>query len=109
MNTHKGDSERELIKALQDNSVDIGAYHGGSIAGNHCMHLTANGNTIMDAMSKAIHLKIKDANNRRYLNNTHLQIKHILKLWYKLMRTMKTVEYQTDNNCKKFKDKTQLH
>ena len=103
---HKGDSECELLKALQDTNVDIGTYHGGCIVGNRCMYLSANANQIMNAMSKAMLPKIKDADNRRYLNNTNIQMKHILKLWYELMRTMKSVEYQIDDNCKKFKENT---
>ena len=60
----------------------------------------------MNVMSKARLLKIKDANNRRYRSNTNIQMKHILKLWYELMRTMKSVEYQIDDTCEKFKENT---
>ena len=33
-------------------------------------------------------------------------MKHILKLWYGVMRTMKSVEYQTADDCKKFEENT---
>ena len=36
-------------------------------------------------------------------------MKHILKLYYNLMRIMKAVEYQTDDNCEKFKENTIEH
>ena len=51
---HKCDTEREIIKALNENNVDIDAYHGGSIVGNHCMHFGSKGDQIMEAISKAM-------------------------------------------------------
>ena len=39
LKSHTGNSERELVKALKANNVDISAYHGGSIVGNHCMYM----------------------------------------------------------------------
>ena len=49
------------VQALQENNVIVDTYYGRSIAGSHCMLMVANGNQIMDAMSKAILPKIKDA------------------------------------------------
>jgi hypothetical protein len=78
LKVHKGDSERELKKALKANFVDIDAYHGGSIVGNHCMNMAQNGNKIMDAMNAAISPKIHDASNRKYLEATRIQMKKLL-------------------------------
>ena len=80
LNAHKCDPDYELIKALQVNNADIGTYYGRCIVGNHCMHCAANGNPIIDAMSKAMIFKITDADNILYLSNTNIHINHILKL-----------------------------
>ena len=48
----------------------------------------------------------KDANNKGYLTNICVRMKHILKLWYGVMRTMKSAEYQTSADCKKFEENT---
>ena len=60
MKEHKGDAKRQLHKALTQNKVQIDAYHGGSITGNHCMNMALHGNTIMDDMSNAMLPKIRD-------------------------------------------------
>ena len=78
---HTGDWERELVKALHANNVDIDAYHGGSIVGNHCMYMGANGDKIMEAMTKGMEPKIKNAVNKKYLDNICVDMKNILKLW----------------------------
>ena len=46
----------------------------------------------------------KEIYNTKNLTNNSLRIKHILKLWYGLARTMKLVEYQTNEDCKKFQE-----
>ena len=91
---------------MKAKNVDIDAYHGGSIEGNHCMYFAEYGDKIMDTMRKAMQPKIKDANNKGYLTNICVRMKHILKLWYGVMRTMKSVEYQTAGDCKRFKENT---
>ena len=63
LKAHTGDSERELVKALQANNVDISAYHGGSIVRNHRMYMGANGDKIMDAVTKGMRPKIKNADS----------------------------------------------
>ena len=50
--------------------------------------------------------KIKDVNNKGYLTNICVRMKHILKLWYGVMRRMKSVDYQTDEDCKRFEENT---
>ena len=75
-----GDSERELVKALTENNVDISAYHGGSIVGNHCMYMGANGDKIIDAVTKGMEPKIKNADNKKYLKNVGMEMKQILKM-----------------------------
>ena len=91
---------------MNDNNVDIDAYHDGSVFGNHCMYFGANGDKILDSMKKALLPKIKHADHARYLADTYLRMKYILKLWYGLMRTMKSVVFQTDDDCKKFEENT---
>ena len=59
-------------------------------------------------MKKAMQSKIKDVNNKGYLTNICVRMKHVLKLWYGVMRTMKSVEYQTAEDCKRF-EKTQYN
>lgn len=95
-----------LLKALQENGVDIGTYHGGCIVGNQCMATAKKGNNVIQTMMKAMLPKIKDADNRKYLKDTCDQMKHMLNLWYELQRTMKSVEYQNDLNCARFKENT---
>ena len=92
------------MKTLKAHNVDIAAYHGGSIEGNHCMHFAKYSDKIMDTMRKVMQQIIKDANNKGCLANICVRMKHILKLWYGVMRTMKSVEYQTDEDCKKFEE-----
>ena len=70
------------------------------------MYFGEYGDKIMDTMKKAMQQKIKDANNKGYLTNICVRMKHILKLWYGVMRTMKSVEYQTSADCKKFEENT---
>ena len=99
---HKCDSEREITKALKDHNVDINAYHGGSIVGNHCMHFASKGDQILDATYKAMLPKISDASNKSYLQNTCKAIKQILKLWYEIMRVMKRVTVASNEDCVAF-------
>ena len=106
LKAHTGDSERELIKTLKANKVDINSYFGGSIVGNHCMYFGEYRENIMNEMKKAMQPKIKEVNNKSYLTNICVRMKHILKLWYGVMRTMKSVQYQTDDECKKFEEDT---
>ena len=47
---HKVDSERDISNAL----VDVNAYHSGGIVASWCMHMGTNGDTNMDALTKAI-------------------------------------------------------
>ena len=77
LKAHRGDSERELVKALKENNVDISAYHSGSIVGNHCMHMGANGDKIMDAVTKGMEPKIKNPDNQKYLKNIGVEMKKI--------------------------------
>ena len=102
LEAHTGDSKRELLKAFHANNVDISAYHNGSIDGNHCMYMGANGDKIMDAMTKGMEPKIRNANNKKYLHNICVDMNKILKLWYEITRTMKSVEYQDDEACSTF-------
>ena len=60
----------------------------------------------MDTTKKAMQQKTKDANNKGYLTNICVRMKHILKLWYGVMRTMKSAEYQTDDDCKNLEENT---
>ena len=107
---HKCDTEREITKALKENNVDIDAYHGGSIVGNHCMHFASKGNRIMDAVSKAMLPKISVASNKSYLKNTCEALKQILQLWHEIMRTMKRVTAESDEVCFTFdKNVTKLN
>ena len=69
------DKERETTKALKDHNVDINAYFGGIIVGNHCMHFVSKGDQIMDAIYKAMLPKITDASNKSYLQKTCKEIK----------------------------------
>lgn len=78
---HTDNFEHELKKAPHDNNVDIEAYHGGSIVGNHCMNMASNDNKIMDTTTKAMLPKINDGANRKYLQDIRIQIKYILNLW----------------------------
>ena len=68
---HKGDDECELVKVLQENNVDISAYHGDSIVGNHCMSM---------AMTKTVKPKIRHVYNKIYLESTSVLLKQILSL-----------------------------
>ena len=77
LKAHPGDSDHELVKALHAHTVDISAYHNGSIVGNHCMHMGANGDKIMDAITKGMKPKIRHANTKTYLNNICVQMKKI--------------------------------
>ena len=106
LKAHRGDSEREMRKVLQPNNVDIDSYHGGSIVGNHCMNMAKSGNKIMDGMTAAMLPKIKDNTNRQHLQAISVRMKPILSLWFELMKTMKSINYQTDEDCKKFEENT---
>ena len=64
----------------------------------------ANGDEIMDAVTKGMEPKIKNPDNKKYLKNICVEMKNILKLWYKIMRTMKSFEYQNDKACLKFEE-----
>ena len=64
-NAHRGDADRELLKALKQNGVDIHAYHSGAIVGNQCMMMAKNRNKIMDDMMKGMLPKIKVGTNRK--------------------------------------------
>ena len=99
---HIGDAERELKKVLQANNVDIDAHCGGSITGNHCMHMGEKGNAIMDGMKEGMLPKIKDDTNRKHLQAICDRMKPILSPWFEIMKTMKSVGYQSDEDFKKF-------
>ena len=77
LKAHTGDSERELVKALKENNVDITTYHSGSIVGNHCMHMEANEDKIMNDVTKGMEPKIKNPNNQKYLKNICVEMKKI--------------------------------
>ena len=79
LKAHHGDAERELVKALKENNVDIKAYHGGSFVGNHCMHYGENGDKIIDEMTNAMKPKIRAVCNRKYLGAVGVAIKNILR------------------------------
>ena len=103
------DKERETTKALKDHNVDINAYFGGIIVGNHCI-FASKGDQILDAIYKAMLPEISDASNKSYLQNTCKAIKQILKLWYEIMRTMKRVTLASDEVCNTFdKNVTELN
>ena len=61
--------KKQLLKVLKENNVDIGTYHGGCIIDNLCMYMASNVNNIMQAMIKSMCSKIKDAANRKHLND----------------------------------------
>ena len=101
---HTGDAERELKKVLKTNNVDIDAHFGGSIVGNHCMYMGEKGNAIMDGMTAAMLPKIKDDTNRQHLQAICDRMKPILSLWFEIMKTMKSVDCQSDEDCERFKE-----
>ena len=68
--------------------------------GNHCMYYGKNGDNIIDGMTKAMKPKIRDVCNRKYLGVIGVAVKNMLRLWYKVMRTMKSVEFQSDEDCR---------
>ena len=68
------------------------------------MHMGANGDKIMNAVTKGMEPKIKNPDGKKYLKKISVEMKRILKLWYEIMRTMKSVEYQNDEACLKFED-----
>ena len=70
------------------------------------MHFVEYGDNIMDTMKKGMQPKIKDVNNKGYLTNICVRMKHIFKIWHGVIRTMKSVEYQTDEDCKRFEENT---
>ena len=72
---HKGDVEWELVRTLQENNVDISAYHGDSIIGNNCMHMGANGDQIINTTMKAMKPKIRHVSNDIYLEGTRVVLK----------------------------------
>ena len=110
LSLHNGDAERELINALVANHVDIDAYHGGSIVGNHCMNMAQNGDKIMDDMATAMDPKIRTPTVKTYLEATSVQVKKILKLWFEIMKIMKSTACQSDAACATFKEHiTQLN
>ena len=86
--------------------VDIEAYFGGSIVGNHCMNFAVHANKIFKEMAAAMLLKISDSSNRQHLEVITVQMKKILNMWLELMKTMKPANYQTDEACLKFKENT---
>ena len=53
-------------------------------------------------MTKAMKPKIWDVCNRKYLGAIGVAIKNILRLWYKKMRAMKLVEFQSYEDCWNF-------
>ena len=70
------------------------------------MYMARNGDKIMNAMSAAMAPKLKDPANQKHLQDTCARMKRILKLWVEIMRTMKSTEYQTDEDCLGFKRNT---
>ena len=72
---HKGDDECELVKVLQENNVDISAYHGDSIVGNHCVYMDANGDQSINAMPKTMKPKTRHVYNEIYLESTSVLLK----------------------------------
>ena len=57
-------------------------------------------------MTAAMLPKLSDAFTRKDLENASIQMKKILNLWFELMKTMKSVNYQHDEACFKFKENT---
>ena len=55
-------------------------------------------------MTEAMKPKIRNSDTKVYLNNICVEMKKILNLWYQLMRTMKSVEFQNDEDCLKFEE-----
>ena len=107
VNEHGGDAKRQLHKVLRQNKVDIEAYFGGSIVGNHCMNFAVNANKILEEMAAAMRPKISDPSNQQHLEAITIRMKKILNLWLELMKTMKSVNYQSDDACLKFKENTE--
>ena len=70
------------------------------------MYMGKNDDKIMDAMTKAMRPKIRDADNRKYAVAINVAIKETLLLWFKLMAVMKSKEYQRNEVCRKFKEIT---
>ena len=93
---HEGDSAREFVKAMKSHGVDQQVYHSGMIVGNYCLTFGKNGNLIVDSMTKAMKLKLKDVNNLKHLAATSKALNHIVKLWYKIMIVMKSVKNQSN-------------
>ena len=96
--------KRQLLKILKQNMVDIESYFGGSIVGNHCMNFAVHANKILEEMAAEMLPKISDPSNRQHLEAITIQMKQILNLWLELMKTIKSVNYQTDEACLKFKE-----
>ena len=104
---HGGEAKRQLHKVLKQNRVDIEAYFGGSIVGNHCMNFAAHADKILAEMAAAMLPKIKDNSNRKHLEMVTIRMKKILNLWFELMKTMKSVRYQSNDACLQFKENTE--
>ena len=60
---HKGDSYRELKKALQQNNIDVDACHEGNIVSNHYMYMTQNRDKIMGIMTVVMPHNLRDPVN----------------------------------------------
>ncbi len=67
-----------------------------------------NGALIISDLTKAMKKKIKDPTNLTYLQSACDALKHILRLWFKLMVVMKSKQRQSNNKIKKSK-RTQSH
>ena len=106
LDAHVGDFEREIKKVLKTYNIRIEAYHGGSLVGNHCMFMSENGDGIFDDLAAAISPRLSDPTNKTYLEAICIRMKEILKLWFEIMKTMKSAQYQDDAACEAFRTNT---
>ncbi len=103
---HSGHSSRIAINAMSKNGVNENMYHSGSIDGNHCVKYGKNGDAIVGAITAEMKKVITSEVNRSYLNELDTSLKHILALWFKIMKVMKSVNRQSQHQIQQFKTDT---
>ena len=64
------------------------------------MKMGENDDKIINAVTKTMKPKIRDVSNIKHLEEIRVAIKKILSLWYKLMQKIKSIEFQSDEDCR---------
>ena len=100
---HMGHSARVATNVMSQNGVDENVYHSGSIDGNQCVKYGEKGDAIISQITEEMGKVIKNETNRKYLKKLDTSLKHILALWFKLMKVMKSVERQSLQKIRQFK------